>query len=78
MGTVKLRFLLVILPNESSVHCKIENVSNLYALYAEIGNHENQLSNSNFELGTFLARMGTKSGTPNILQLCSLYMTMQK
>ena len=36
------------------------------------------LSNSNFELGTFLARMGTKSGTPNILQLCSPYMTMPK
>ena len=36
------------------------------------------LSNSNFELGTFLAPLGTKSGTPNILQLCSPYMTMQK
>ena len=31
-----------------------------------------------FWVWNFLARSGTKSGTPTFFQLCSLYMTMQK
>ena len=67
----KLKILVVILTHKSSVHIEIETSSHHFS-------HKEQHSNSNFELKTFLARLGTKSGASNILQLCSLYMTMPK
>ena len=70
--------LFVILTHESSVYYKIEFFSLHFSPWEQCALQNWKLSNSNLELGTFLAPLGTKSGTPNILQLCSLYMTMPK